>query len=289
MRLFAVALFVLGVALLVGVTRPGHANDAPITIIVLTGEVPQGGAAFLLIDAPGANRVTVQHGLYTYPPERRLGSQWECVVGVPANAPAGRYELLVEAETDEGTRSARTAFTITKRTFPTQRLRLPATEEDKYAAASARGETRLIDAALNRPGPRRWHDGFRLPAAGRVSTAYGTRRYRNGVEVARHTALDIAAPRGTPVYAAATGKVTLVRSLTLHGRTVVVNHGGGVATLYLHLADFAVKDGDLVAAGQLLGHVGTSGVATGPHLHYALYIHGTPVDPALLKEAPDGW
>ncbi len=286
-----IPLLVIGVTLgllLSPGTRPARANDAPLILEVLTTDVPQGGTAFLLVDAPGANRITVQHGEFSYPPELRLGSQWEVVMGVPADAPAGRYELLVEAETDEGTREARTAFTITKRAFPTQRLSRPS-EEEQYAAPAARGETRLIATALNRVTPRRWHGGFARPVAGDLTTDYGTQRLRNGKEVGRHAGLDLAAPRGTPVYAAAAGTVALARPLTLHGRTVVLDHGGGVAGLYLHLEDFAVKEGDLVIPGTLLGHVGTSGLTPAPHLHYALYVHGTPVDPGLLKEVPDGW
>ena len=152
-------------------------------------------------------------------------------------------------------------------------------------------EYRLIRAAISRNGPERlWQGAFRLPVAGRVSTRYGTQRYRNGKKVGIHKGIDIAAPRGRLVYAANDGVVTLRRdNFRLHGKTLVIDHGGGVVGLYLHLDEFGVSEGQRVQAGQKIARVGATGVSTGPHLHYALYVHGVAVDPLLWIEPPAEW
>ena len=160
-------------------------------------------------------------------------------------------------------------------------------QEAKYSASSVQEEYRLLRAAINTElSPRSWQGNYRLPAAGRISTRYGTQRYRNGKKVDRHKGIDIAAASGTLVLAANAGTVALVRKFGMHGNTVVINHGGGVVGIYLHLRDFGVAEGQTVKAGEKIGRVGATGAATGPHLHYALYVHGVAIDPMCWQHLP---
>ena len=137
--------------------------------------------------------------------------------------------------------------------------------EDKYEAPDVAEEYRLIRAALARETPERaWQGPLTLPLDGRISTRYGVQRYRNGKRVGIHKGLDISAPLGSPLHAANAGVVALRRQFGLHGNTLVIDHGHGIVGLYLHLHDFAVSEGQHVQPGQLLGHVGSTGVATSP-------------------------
>ena len=129
-------------------------------------------------------------------------------------------------------------------------------------------------------------DGFRRPADGRISGVYGSQRILNGEPRQPHYGLDIAGPRGSPVIAPASGVVRLAeRDFYYTGGTVIIDHGHGVSSSFLHLDRVDVKVGDKVAAGDLIGAIGATGRATGPHLDWRVNWFDVRLDPALLLEA----
>jgi murein DD-endopeptidase MepM/ murein hydrolase activator NlpD len=170
---------------------------------------------------------------------------------------------------------------VAARDFGVQHLKLSRTQQSKYTAPETKREQRLIGAALDRvDAERRWQGSFIMPVEGRISTGFGVQRYINGQLAYRHRGIDIAAPEGTPVLAAAAGLVSLADdSFLLHGQTIVIDHGHGIATLYIHLSEIAVTPSQHVSQGQRIGRVGATGVATGPHLHFAVYAYHEAVDP----------
>lgn len=130
-----------------------------------------------------------------------------------------------------------------------------------------------------------WNGPFLRPSQAEISTVYGVQRYYNG-EFAQdyyHRGVDYAAATGSPVVAPAAGRIALVGTLAegfeLHGNTVGIDHGQGVASIMIHLSQIDVKEGDMVQPGQRIGAVGATGAATGPHLHWGLYVNGQSVDP----------
>ena len=130
-----------------------------------------------------------------------------------------------------------------------------------------------------------WNGIFLQPVDGWISTVYGVRRYYNGewAENYYHRGLDYAAGMGEPVFAAADGRISLVGRVSegfeLHGNSIGIDHGQGVTTMYIHLSEIDVREGQMVRAGDIVGRVGSTGISTGPHLHWGLYVHGESVDP----------
>jgi len=129
---------------------------------------------------------------------------------------------------------------------------------------------------------RYWHGRFVKPVPGGVTSPFGTRRKINGTYISIHHGTDFRAPLKTPVKAINTGLVVYRGELLLSGKTVVVDHGWGLFSLYGHLSSFCVHEGDLVKKGQIIALSGNTGRTTGPHLHLGVILCGIPVDPLSL-------
>ena len=125
--------------------------------------------------------------------------------------------------------------------------------------------------------------GFIWPVKGRVSGVYGSQRILNGKRRRPHSGVDIAAPAGTLIRAAASGKISFSHpDMFYAGKTIVIDHGRGVSTIYIHLSEIVIKEGQEVKKGEVIGRVGKTGRATGPHLHWGLTWNGVHLDPALV-------
>lgn len=130
-----------------------------------------------------------------------------------------------------------------------------------------------------------WEGTFVQPVEGVITTEYSDTRYTNDNPVpSRHSGIDIAAKRGTPVKASNTGYVTMAMPLYISGNTVILDHGMGIFTAYSHLDEISVQKGDLIPKGDIVGTIGTTGFSTGPHLHFTFYINGTYVNPWTFFE-----
>ena len=144
------------------------------------------------------------------------------------------------------------------------------------------GELQRIGAArLQRPASMGWSQRFIWPARGRISGVFGSQRvYRGGVPAAYHSGTDIAAGAGAPVVAPADGVVTLAPPprFSLEGNLVIIDHGMGLSSAFLHLSSASVRPGQVVRQGELIGRVGATGRATGPHLHWSLVWNGARID-----------
>ena len=142
---------------------------------------------------------------------------------------------------------------------------------------AAVGAAHHVDSSLmNFEEPLQW------PAVGRISGVYGSQRILNGQPRAPHMGTDVAVPIGTPVHAAAGGTVSLAEpDFVLDGGIVIVDHGYGLSTLFMHMSKIDVKPGDKVTSGQVLGLSGMTGRATGPHIHWGVNWYGTALDPVL--------
>jgi len=183
-------------------------------------------------------------------------------------------------------RNARGSLTIARRSFPQERLTLPQTMVDLNPETEKRAvdETGQLTTLYRTVTPERlWRGRFTKPvgtlAAG---TGFGARRIINGQPRSPHGGIDFAAPRGTPVVAVNAGKVALVAEFFFPGRLVILDHGLGLFTLYFHLDTTTVVEGERVERGRTIGTVGSTGRATGPHLHFGAMVGSARIDPATL-------
>jgi murein DD-endopeptidase MepM/ murein hydrolase activator NlpD len=186
-----------------------------------------------------------------------------------------------------GRKSSSVPLTLTKRSYNIQRIDgLPPTmvtpPEEALARILAQGKLkRAARAGLRRE--RDFSAPFSWPVKGRISGVYGSQRFYNGEARRPHFGIDIAAPRGTKVVAPAPGKVTLAEpDMYFEGGLVFIDHGLKVTSAFLHLDSLNVEVGDVVAAGDVIATVGSTGRSTGPHLDWRMFWGGARIDPALV-------
>lgn len=217
---------------------------------------------------------------------------WFALAGTSFETAPGSYPLEItgEPETSTGQRLSFTRkLTVGRAKYPIrpghlevpQSFTAPNEEQQKQIAESKK----VKDDYLNRVTPgREWSGNFAEPADAEISDVFGAQRVFNGKSQSLHLGLDFRVPTGTPVAAMNDGTVLLARPLYFEGNFIVIDHGQGFLTLYLHLSEFKVKEGDTVKRGQIIGLSGGTGRATGPHLHVAVRWQGMYLDPAQLMK-----
>ena len=247
----------------------------------LRAESVPGGVAEIAVAPVAAPRPEVRFGGRPVLLQQRPDG-WYALVGLPLDTPVGERTLDVGPAGD----SRALPFLVAAKAYPEQRLTIanpkmvtpdPADltriEAEREIQISLRSRFRDV------PVPR---TDLSLPADGRLSSRFGLRRIFNGEPRAPHTGLDVAVPTGTPIRAPADGVVSLVYEFYFNGKTVFVDHGQGFVSMVCHLDKARVEPGQTVRRGEVLGQSGSSGRATGPHLHWSVYLNGAAVDPALF-------
>ena len=237
-----------------------------------------GGIAMIDVAPADAPPPIVEYG------DRRVlvmrdGESWVAAVGIPLDAEVGEASIRVNT-------ARAVPFDIRDHQYEEQRLTIKnqsyvTPSEDHLARIGS--ERKIIDAALTN-----WRDttdvdvALDAPVDGRRSSSFGLRRFFNDQPRSPHKGMDIAASEGTPIAAPGSGIVTATGDYFFNGKTVIVDHGQGFVTMYCHLSEIGVEEGQAVARGETIGAVGATGRVTGPHLHFGTYLNGTAVDPALL-------
>ena len=204
--------------------------------------------------------------------------RWRAVVGVPLSTEAGPASVTLA----DGTAIS---FDVNDHAYLEEHLEVA----QSYVSLSEENlaryqrERKVIDAALNN-----WRDvpvdGVMLasPVEGPRSSSFGKRRFFNNEPRNPHTGMDIAVPEGTPIAAPRAGVVSETGDFYFNGNTVFLDHGQGLVTMYCHLSEIGVEEGQAIGAGETIGLVGKTGRVTGAHLHFGTYLNGNAVDPALL-------
>jgi murein DD-endopeptidase MepM/ murein hydrolase activator NlpD len=211
---------------------------------------------------------------------------WYGIAGVSLETKPGTYPLRLTGTTSAGKDiSFEREVAIHAARYPRIAVQVPTrfTEPSPEQLQEIKQDKEIkVETFRHMEPEREWSGSFQPPVTARVSDLFGTRRVFNGETRSVHEGLDYAVPRGTPVKALNAGTVILARPLFFEGNCVVLDHGQGLLTLYLHFSAFNVKEGEKVAKGQVLGLSGGTGRATGPHLHVAVRWQGVYVNPATL-------
>jgi murein DD-endopeptidase MepM/ murein hydrolase activator NlpD len=231
-------------------------------------------AAQPYVDADGNRALTIQDG-----------STWVAVVGIPLAASLGEHQVI-ERDT-LGRRELE--YNVGDKQYASQSLKVAPKQVNLSKADLARvaREHERIGLAIglySEPPPESLR--FSQPVPGPRSSSFGMRRIFNGESRNPHSGMDIAAATGTPVVLPIAGTVVDTGDYFFTGNTVFVDHGRGLISMYCHLSAIDVKPGQRLAAGTRLGAVGMTGRATGPHLHWALSLNRTWVDPELFLKKP---
>lgn len=246
-----------------------------------------GGVALLKIDRPPNVSVDKPSATYNDKPvmliaDPKKPGRWTAVTGISLETEPGTQELLVKW----GERSETIKFKVKKHKYKTQYITLKNKKKvdlsDEDFARYKREKEQIV-AAL-----QHWSDSpaltqrFILPVTGRMSGEFGKRRFFNKKPRKAHSGIDIAAPHGTPILSPLDGTIIDTGDYFFNGNSIFIDHGQGLITMYCHMSKVDVKVGDKVKQGQRIGAIGKTGRATGPHLHWAISINDTRVDPGLF-------
>ncbi len=272
----------LGVALVLGAQPAAGGARGAVGVDLLRTSVRQGEVLRLTLRTPSpATRAEVRFAGRQWPIYPVGRGEWRTILGTDPSTPPGRHTLTVKALYSGGAvHITHKALTVVRVAFPRREIVFDPALAPLLAPEAAERERRKVAEALRTLHPQQlWTDPFMMPLAGKVISAYGTLNVYHGQARGFHGGVDILAPEGTPVRTAGDGIVRLAGPLPLSGQAVLVDHGLGVVTSYLHLSEVGVRAGERIRRGQVLGRVGSTGLSTGPHLHWGVRVNGVRVDP----------
>ena len=283
------------------------AAQSPEPELRFSAEVPRGELLSVEVSAAGLSAVDLELSYadgqrrwaeaWRSPTPREGDSEtWIALLGVPSTAETGPADLSLTFSMEDGSSFGLVRrFEVVDREFRAERIALSTAMTDLRSSDDPRKaeQSRILWELLHVFDPEALYHGgaFSVPVAEARRTSYfGDRRlfaYSDGGEAnAIHNGLDLAAPTGTPVWAPARGRVVMAQDRILTGYTIVLEHLPGVFSMYYHLDQISVEEGTVVNVGDSIGTVGSTGLSTGPHLHWEIRASGVAVDPQKLLERP---
>jgi murein DD-endopeptidase MepM/ murein hydrolase activator NlpD len=212
-------------------------------------------------------------------------TDWVGFLGVDLTANPGQKEVVVKIS-DSGPEQ-RLDMEIREKNYGVRNLTLPQNmvDLDAETLTRVRKESAVTNALWNaEPSSPLWNGSFMKPIPGEVIGPFGRRSVINGQPRSPHTGVDLRGKKGTPIKAINTGRVVLTGNYFFSGLFVVIDHGGGIQSMYFHMDKIQVQQGDMVEKGTIIGSVGSTGRATGPHLHWGIRVNGARIDPSQLVD-----
>lgn len=255
-----------------------------VTVTASARSIQPGELVVLTIrTAKPAESVTVK-GLKTHlPPYNVTANTWRVLMGIDLAVKPGHHDVVIE--TQPGGHKTSYRLVVAPRSFPTRTLKVdPAfVTPPPEAAERIERESKELNQVWASPAlEKMWQGAFTRPVPQPANSAFGSRSVFNGEPRSQHAGADFRSPAGTPIKAPNAGRVVIAGSRYFSGDTVVIDHGQGLFSLFAHLSETSVKQGDSVRKGEVIGQVGQTGRVTGPHLHWAVRLNGARIDPLSL-------
>ncbi len=282
----AVGLFAFSLYLL---ARASVAGEAPWTTSPESAEVFQGGIVEIRVS--GGDMAGVKGFLRNQeiPFFFEEGGSYAALLGVDLEERPGPVGITIKSWSKGGDWKEKLInLRVTEKVFPQENISVPASFDriDEVTRKRIEREQAQLGRLWTISSPRRlWQGRFLTPVSGGISSPFGLRRIINGSPRSPHGGVDLKAPLGTEIVAANHGQVVLRDEFFFSGKSIVLDHGGGLYTMYFHLADFHVEKDSQVRKGDLIGLAGMTGRVTGPHLHWGVRLNGARVNPFDLLEA----
>ena len=269
---------------------PGAAEGGSFPVRLSSWRPAQGEPVVVEVSPPpGADDVVMIWKGQEIPMKRDAPGRFLGLIGIDLLEKPGKAVLSFRAMEAGKAIRFEVEVGIREGDFPVQELTLPKemTQFDRATLDRIDREARRLAERFSRVSSLpAWSVPFLPPVEGFHPKGFGARRVINGEPRSPHAGVDVNLPEGTPVVATADGTVAFAGEQFFGGNSVVLDHGGGVFSLYYHLREYLVSEGDRVARGQRIGSVGASGRATGPHIHFGVRAAGGRIDPSLLMEPP---
>ena len=262
-------------------------DNTPIKLSITPARIEQGSVACITVICPSSVTALsyawqdINAALFM----DAAGSYFGLVPIAMDQQPGPASLKIILRDSDNKTTALNTAFEVIAKNFPVQHITVDESKDtmDQQTLERHNRERAQIENMFAQSQPHRlWTEAFIHPLQGRMSTPFGVKRFINEQPRSPHSGIDIAAPTGTPVKATAAGVVSLTGEHFFAGKSLYIDHGCETFSMYFHLDTIAVQDGQTVARGDIIGQVGASGRATGPHLHWGMRMFDTPIDPLSL-------
>mgnify|MGYP001596650960 FL=1 len=250
--------------------------------IDIDGKAVPGGVAVIDFDSNHANPKAYYSQVPVYT-QHIKDSHWQALVGIPLLVKIGKKQLTIK---DFSTRTI--SFEVEDHIYKEQYITLKG-DKKKYVNPNLAHMDRinrerpiLTKARKTFSNVTMENDTFILPVPGIVTSPFGFKRFYNGKARRPHTGIDYAGKTNTPIKASAGGKIIISNNFFFNGNAVFIDHGQGLISVYIHMNKRLVKPGQLVKQGDIIGTIGQTGRATGPHLHFGIYLNQTVINPNIL-------
>ncbi len=262
--------------------QSGHAQTPPATLALPQQATVPGGVAIIELGVTQHQAPAVRYRGKPVMVVQKEG-RWLAVVGIPLGAKSGEHSLIVNGH-------EKRHFNVSAKEYERQYITIKDKRKvnpNKMDMTRIGAEKKEIRAALGH-----WQEALLaqtlaldLPVEGRLSSPFGLKRFFNEQPRKPHSGIDIAAPQGTPLRAPANGKIITTGDYFFNGKTVFIDHGQGLITMYCHMDRIDVKPGQTVKRGEAIGTIGMTGRVTGPHVHWSVSLNDARVDPTLFVPA----
>jgi len=277
---------------------------APLIVYLLTSTSADAGivSCYTLPDTVRQGRTLSVEAVFAQPPDmiggEFLGKKipffqvdsltYRALIGIPVKLEPGLHEMIVRASRETEAAGAqpvsiesRLGVLVAHAEFEKDSIDLPSPAMSKLTSDNLAREGESIGSEFRTcSGRKMWRTSFIYPARGPITTPFGSQRvYGDGRLSWHHKGVDIAAALGDSVRSCGEGTVILCRDFVVHGKTVMIDHGQGVVSIYCHMNEIKAREGDILRKGDLIGTVGETGVSTGPHLHWGVSVGNVRVDP----------